>query len=69
VFQNQESSLKRFKVFFRETWWLWTISGGVSIGMSIFLTPIMLCGLPMLLVIFLYFALARYDEDGDFLGP
>jgi 4-hydroxybenzoate polyprenyltransferase len=60
--------MKRFTVFFRETWWLWIVCSSVSIGMSIFLTPIMLCGLPMLLVVFLYFALVRYDSDGNFIG-
>jgi hypothetical protein len=30
--------------------------------------PIFLAVIPMLVVIFIYFALVRYDQDGNFIG-
>jgi hypothetical protein len=62
------SAMKRFSAILKETWRLWLVFVVATLLASIFLTPIMLCILPMLLVVFFYFALVRYDEDGNFIG-
>ena len=60
--------MKRYYAFLRQTWWLWTIYVVVTIGLIWFLSPVFWAVLPMMIVNFFYFALVRYDEDGNFLG-
>jgi hypothetical protein len=37
-------------------------------GLILFVHPIFVAVIPMIVVIFFYFALVRYDEDGNFIG-
>ena len=60
--------MKRYKAFLKETWWLWTIFAVVLSGLILFVHPIFVAVIPMIVVIFFYFALVRYDEYGNFIG-
>jgi hypothetical protein len=60
--------MKRYKAFLKETWWLWTIFSVVLLGLILFIHPIFIAVVPMIVVIFFYFALVRYDDDGNFIG-
>ena len=60
--------MKRFYALFKQTWWLWTIYLLLNIGLIFFLSPVFWAVLPMIVVIFIYFALVRYDDDGNFTG-
>ena len=60
--------MKRYKAFLKETWWLWTIFSVVLLGLILFIHPIFIAVVPMIVVIFFYFALVRYDGDGNFIG-
>jgi hypothetical protein len=60
--------MKRYKAFLKETWWLWTIFTVVLLGLILFVHPIFIAVVPMIVVIFFYFALVRYDDDGNFIG-
>ncbi len=60
--------MKRYKAFLKETWWLWTIFSAVLLGLILFIHPIFIAVVPMIVVVFFYFALVRYDDDGNFIG-
>jgi uncharacterized membrane protein len=60
--------MKRFKAFWKETRWLWTLYVCILAGLILLVNPIFLAVIPMLVVIFIYFALVRYDQDGNFIG-
>ena len=60
--------MKRFKAFWKETRWLWTFYSCILAGLVLLVNPIFLAVIPMLVVIFIYFALVRYDQDGHFIG-
>lgn len=60
--------MKRYRAFLKETWWLWVIYLAVTIGLVVFVHFIFLAAIPMMVVNFFYFALVRYDEDGNFIG-
>jgi uncharacterized membrane protein len=60
--------MKRFYALFKQTWWLWTIYLIVNIGLICFVSPVFWDVLPMIVVIFIYFALVRYDDEGNFTG-
>ncbi len=60
--------MKRFYALFKQTWWLWTIYLILNIGLIFFVSPVFWAVLPMIVVIFIYFALVRYDEEGNFTG-
>ena len=60
--------MKRYKAFLKETWWLWTIFSVVLLGLILFIHPIFIAVVPMIVVIFFYFALVRYDDEGNFIG-
>ncbi len=60
--------MKRYKAFLKETWWLWTIFSVVLLGLILFIHPIFIAVVPMIVVVFFYFALVRYDDDGNFIG-
>ncbi|MCY3004837.1 MAG: hypothetical protein NTV29_02550 [Planctomycetota bacterium] len=60
--------MKRFKAFWKETRLLWTIYLSIVAGLILLVNPIFLAVIPMLAVIFIYFAMVRYDEDGNFIG-
>ncbi|MEI7459918.1 MAG: hypothetical protein WCK15_10960 [Pirellula sp.] len=60
--------MKRFYALFKQTWWLWTIYLILNIGLIFFVSPVFWAVLPMIVVIFIYFALVRYDDEGNFTG-
>jgi uncharacterized membrane protein YhaH (DUF805 family) len=60
--------MKRYRAFLKETWWLWCIYVAITLVLVLFIHLIFLAVLPMMLVNFFYFALVRYDEDGNFIG-
>ena len=60
--------MKRFYALFKQTWWLWTIYLTLHIGLIFFVSPVFLAVLPMIVVVFIYFALVRYDDEGNFTG-
>ncbi|MCF7959701.1 MAG: hypothetical protein K9M08_03070 [Pirellula sp.] len=60
--------MKRFYALFKQTWWLWTIYLTLNIGLIFFVSPVFLAVLPMIVVVFIYFALVRYDDEGNFTG-
>ena len=60
--------MKRFYALFKQTWWLWTIYLTLNIGLIFFVSPVFLAVLPMIVVVFIYFELVRYDDEGNFTG-
>jgi uncharacterized membrane protein YhaH (DUF805 family) len=60
--------MKRYRAFLKETWWLWCIYVAITLVLVLFIHLIFLAVLPMMMVNFFYFALVRYDEDGNFIG-
>lgn len=60
--------MKRYRAFLKETWWLWCIYLVITLLLVLFIHLVFLAVLPMMLVNFFYFALVRYDEDGNFIG-
>ncbi|MEQ1827931.1 MAG: hypothetical protein ABL921_18370 [Pirellula sp.] len=60
--------MKRYKAFLKHTWWLWTIYVTATLVLIAFVSPIFWAMLPMMIVNFVYFALVRYDDDGNFIG-
>lgn len=57
--------MKPLIALFHETWWLWAACL-VACGLMVsFMSPFFLVLLPMLLVVFVYFAYNRYDWDGN----
>lgn len=57
--------MNQIKGLLRETWWLWLLMFSASLLMGILVTPIYLIVLPGLIVTMVYFALIRYDRDGN----
>jgi hypothetical protein len=60
--------MKRYSKFLKQTWWLWLIYTVVTALLIYFVSPVFLVVIPMMIVNFFYFALVRYNEDGDFIG-
>jgi len=60
--------MKRFKAFWKDTGWLWTVFFVVILGLISLVSFVFLFAIPLLIVIFIYFSLVRYDEDGNFIG-
>jgi uncharacterized membrane protein len=60
--------MKRFKAFWKDTGWLWSVFFLVLVGLMTFVSLVFLAAIPLLIVIFIYFSLVRYDEDGNFIG-
>ncbi|MEW4451734.1 hypothetical protein AB1L30_03515 [Bremerella sp. JC817] len=48
----------------RDTWWLWFIFLAAIIVVAYLVTPFFLFLIPIFVVMFLYFAFVRYDENG-----
>ncbi len=63
-----EHGMKRYKAFLKQTWWLWSLYVLVAASLITFVAPIFWAVIPMMIVNFFYFAVVRYDEDGNFLG-
>ena len=57
--------MKRFKSIMRDTWWVWLIlvGGGTIAGMLV--SRIFFSAIPISIFAFFYFALIRYDADGN----
>ena len=60
--------MKRFKAVWKDTGWLWSVFFLVLVGLMTFVSLVFLAAIPLLIVIFIYFSLVRYDEDGNFIG-
>lgn len=60
--------MKRYTAFLKQTWWLWLAYVVVTLVLIVFVSRIFWAVLPMMVVNFFYFALVRYDEDGNFIG-
>lgn len=60
--------MKRFTGFLKQTWYLWTAYIVVTVLLITFVSSIFWAVIPMMIVNFLYFALVRYNDDGDFIG-
>jgi hypothetical protein len=60
--------MKRFKHLLRDTWWLWLIFAAIAFVMIMYVNLVFLIMIPILVCVFVYFALVRYNDDGDFLG-
>ncbi|GAA4425975.1 hypothetical protein [Bremerella cremea] len=48
----------------RDTWWLWFVFLAAIVGVAYLVTPFFLFLIPVFVVMFLYFAFVRYDENG-----
>lgn len=57
--------LKQCLGLWRDTWWLWGIFAALTISVSFIVGPYFLILLPCLPIPFVYFAINRYDEDGN----
>ena len=57
--------MKRFKSIMRETWWVWLILVGGGTIAGILVSAIFFSAIPISVFAFFYFALVRYDEDGE----
>ena len=49
----------------RDTWWLWAGFAALTVGFSLIIGKFFLLLLPCLPIPFVYFAINRYDEDGN----
>jgi hypothetical protein len=57
--------IKQCLGLWRDTWWLWAGFAALTIGFAFLIGPFFLLLLPCLPVPFVYFAINRYDEDGN----
>lgn len=57
--------MKPFQGLLRDTWWLWIGFMLSGILMAAFVNPIFLVVFPISIVTFIYFAMVRYDENGN----
>lgn len=57
--------MKRFAAIIRETWWVWLILVGGGIVAGSLLSPIFFMAIPISIFSFIYFAVMRYDDDGN----
>lgn len=60
--------MKRYKSFLKQTWYIWLTFIVVTTLLIMYVSPVFFAVIPMMLVIFIYFALVRYNDDGDFIG-
>ena len=60
--------LNRFAGLLRDTWWLWGLFLIMGIGFFVFVDPLFLVTLPVLAFAFVYYAIMRYDDDGNHKG-
>ena len=60
--------MKRFKAFWKETGWLWKIFLAILLCLILFVHVVFVAVIPMIVVVFIYFALVRYDDEGNFIG-
>ena len=60
--------MNRLKGLFRDTWWLWLLFFGTGTVLSIFANVFFVVTLPILFVAFIYYAMLRYDDEGNQVG-
>jgi len=60
--------MNRYKGLLRDTWWLWLILCGGGIIAGRFVSFVFLSAIPISIFAFFYFAIMRYDENGDPTG-
>lgn len=58
-------TLKQLAGLWRDTWWLWMGFAALSMFLAAFIGWFFLALIPCLPVPFVYFAINRYDEDGN----
>ena len=57
--------VKQLWGMWRDTWWLWAIFAVMSIALAVAIEWFFVLLLPCLPVPFVYFAINRYDKDGN----
>lgn len=57
--------MKPLTGLWRDTWWLWLGFLVSGIFLAIFVNAVFLVVFPISIVSFIYFAIVRYDEDGN----
>jgi hypothetical protein len=57
--------MKAFEALWLDTWWLWIGFFVSGIFLAFFVHPIFVSIFPISIVTFIYFAIVRYDEDGN----
>lgn len=57
--------MKRYIQLWKDTWWLWLIYFGLATLLLIFVTKIFVAVYIVLICVFVYFAIMRYDEEGQ----
>ncbi len=60
--------MKRYTKFLKQTWYIWLAYVLATTLLIMFVSPIFWAVIPMMVVNFFYFALVRYDDNGDFIG-
>lgn len=61
-------NVKKFLFLLRNTWWLWLAFIALTVFLIVRVNLIFIVMIPILIGVFIYFALVRYDDDGNFLG-
>lgn len=57
--------MQQIKGMLRDTWWLWLIFILMATFLVFYLSPLFAFIYPVLIVVCVYFALGRYDENGQ----
>ena len=57
--------MKRIQGLLRDTWWVWLPIFITCFILGIFVNPILFITVPMNIVAMVYFAIMRYDDDGN----
>ena len=60
-----EQETMQFVGLFRDTWWLWGLFLLAGLLLAIFVDLIFLVTFPICVFAFIYFAMMRYDEQGN----
>ncbi|QDT63042.1 hypothetical protein [Calycomorphotria hydatis] len=60
--------MKRFAALWKETWYAWCLFVALIVGLAITVTWMVLVMLFILPCMFFYFALQRFDKDGNQRG-
>jgi hypothetical protein len=57
--------MKRFNAIMRDTWWVWLILVGGGSVAGFLVSWIFWSAIPISIFAFVYFALMRYDDNGE----
>lgn len=55
----------QMRCLMRDTWWLWLIAAAATALQVRYMSWFFLVNVPILLVVYVYFALLRYDSHGN----